>query len=182
MEIGKAVVDVFIVSSYAPTSAHLEAEWEVYYDALSAALARRPPKAVTIIGADTNIMLALVLGATLVIMTMISEAMMWLEVLELKESMTPVGGYESSWRHTNSLRFPLSSTRNTKSTWTHPGCSKCTYQLDHVFTSREDLRVLRYFSNASSASGQLIDSDHRAEKATLRYFWCPPARRKAVEK
>ena len=50
-------VDVFIVSSYArptPTSAHSEAEWEAYYDALSAALARRPPKAITIIGTDTN--------------------------------------------------------------------------------------------------------------------------------
>ena len=37
---GKAV-DVFIVSSYryAPTPAHSEAEWEAYYDALSAALA-----------------------------------------------------------------------------------------------------------------------------------------------
>jgi len=52
---GKAV-DVFIVSSYAPTSAHSKAEcWEAsYYDALSAALARRPPKVVAIIGADTN--------------------------------------------------------------------------------------------------------------------------------
>ena len=50
---GKAV-DVFIVSSYAPTSAHSEAEWEAYYDALSAALARRPPNAITIIGVDTN--------------------------------------------------------------------------------------------------------------------------------
>ena len=38
---GKAV-DVFIVSSYryAPTPAHSEAEWEAYYDALSAALAK----------------------------------------------------------------------------------------------------------------------------------------------
>ena len=50
---GKAV-DVFIVSSYAPTSAHSEAEWEAYYDALSAALARRLPNATPIIGADTK--------------------------------------------------------------------------------------------------------------------------------
>ena len=42
------------MSSYAPSSAHSEAEWEAYYDALSAALARRPPNAITIIGADTN--------------------------------------------------------------------------------------------------------------------------------
>ena len=47
-------VDVFIVSSYAPTSTHSEVEWEAYYDALSAALARRPPNAIVIIGADTN--------------------------------------------------------------------------------------------------------------------------------
>ena len=47
-------VYVFIVSSYAPASAHSEAEWETYYDALSAALARRPPNAITIIGVDTN--------------------------------------------------------------------------------------------------------------------------------
>ena len=50
---GRAV-DVFIVSSYAPTATHSEAEWEAYYDALSAALARRPPNAIVIIGADTN--------------------------------------------------------------------------------------------------------------------------------
>ena len=48
-------VYVFIVSSYAPTSAHSEVEWEAYHDALSAALARRPPNAIVIIiGADTN--------------------------------------------------------------------------------------------------------------------------------
>jgi len=47
-------VDVFIVSSNAPTSTHSEVEWEAYYDALSAALARRPPNAIVIIGADTN--------------------------------------------------------------------------------------------------------------------------------
>ena len=50
---GRAV-DVFVVSSYAPTSTHSEVEWEAYYDALSAALARRPPNAIVIIGADTN--------------------------------------------------------------------------------------------------------------------------------
>ena len=50
---GRAV-DVFIVSSYAPTSTHSEVEWEAYYDALSTALARRPPNAIVIIGADTN--------------------------------------------------------------------------------------------------------------------------------
>jgi hypothetical protein len=51
---GRAV-DVFIVSSYAPTSTHSEVEWEAYHDALSAALARRPPNAIVIIiGADTN--------------------------------------------------------------------------------------------------------------------------------
>ena len=46
-------VYVFIVSSYAPTSAHSEVEWEACYDAISAALARRPPNAIAIIGADT---------------------------------------------------------------------------------------------------------------------------------
>ena len=106
-------VDVFIVSSYALISAHSEAEWEAYYDALSAALARRPPKAITIIGADTNASMSIDIEATLVILTMISEASMWLGVLGLRESMTPVGGYESSWKHTKSQRFQLSSTRST---------------------------------------------------------------------
>ena len=109
-------VDVFIVSSYALISAHSEAEWEAYYDALSAALARRPPKAITIIGADTNASMSIDIEATLVILTMISEASMWLGVLRLRESMTPVGGYESSWRHTKSQRFQLASTRNTTRT------------------------------------------------------------------
>jgi hypothetical protein len=107
---GKAV-DVFIVSSYAPTSAHSEAEWETYYDALSAALARRPPNAITIIGADTNASI----GRDNLSDNdnMRSKASMWLGVLGLRESMTPVGGYESSWKHTKSQRFQLSSTRST---------------------------------------------------------------------
>ena len=106
---GKAV-DVFIVSSYAPTSAHSEAEWETYYDALSAALARRPPNAITIIGADTNASI----GRDNLSDNdnMRSKASMWLGVLGLRESMTPVGGYESSWKHTKSQRFQLSSTRS----------------------------------------------------------------------
>ena len=54
---GKAV-DVFIVSSYryAPTPAHSEAEWEAYYDALSAALAKWPPKAITIIAIGAELL------------------------------------------------------------------------------------------------------------------------------
>ena len=102
-------VDVFIVSSYAPTSTHSEVEWEAYYDALSAALARRPPNAIVIIGADTNASIGI--EANLVTMIMTSKAL-WLGVSGLRESMTPVGDYESSWKLTKSQRFQLSSTRS----------------------------------------------------------------------
>ena len=71
---GRAV-DVFIVSSYAPTSTHSEVEWEAYYDALSAALARRPPNAIVIIGADTNASIGI--EANLVTMILTSKAL-WL--------------------------------------------------------------------------------------------------------
>ena len=55
------------------------------------------------------------------------------------------------------------------STWTHP-VSKCAYQIDHIFTLRENLR---HFADAGSVSGQLVDSDHRAVKATLRSLVAP---------
>ena len=50
--------------------------------------------------------------ANLMTMIMTSKAL-WLGVSGLRESMTPVGGYESSWKHTKSQRFQLSSTRST---------------------------------------------------------------------
>ena len=62
------------------------------------------------------------------------------------------------------------------STWTHQ-VSKCSYQIDHVFTFRKDLR---HFSDTGSVSGQLIDLDHRAVKATLRSF-VPPKKKKTLK-
>ena len=50
----KRAAGVFLISAYAPTSARLEDEWDAYYDSLSVALARCPPKAVAIIGSDAN--------------------------------------------------------------------------------------------------------------------------------
>ena len=50
----KRAADVFLVSAYAPTSAHSEDDWDAYYDSLLAALARCPPKAIAIIGSDAN--------------------------------------------------------------------------------------------------------------------------------
>ena len=48
-------------------------------------------------------------------------------------------------------------------TTTHPR-SRLGYQLDHFFVYRKDLRRFR---DAGSMSGQLIDSDHRALRASL---------------
>ena len=113
-------------------------------------------------------------------MTMISEATMcWLGVLGLRESMmTPVGGYESSWRHINLRPFQPFSTRNiTRLGRTHAAPNVRTKSTLHVFTFREDLR---YFSDAGSVSGQLIDSDHRAVKATLRSL-VPPKKKKKLK-
>ena len=54
----RRAVDVFLISAYAPTSAHSEDEWDAYNDSLSAALARCPPKAIAIIGSDANACIA----------------------------------------------------------------------------------------------------------------------------
>ena len=57
-------------------------------------------------------------------------------------------------------------------TWQHPATS------DHFFTSQSDLKS---FSDANGCSGQLIDSDHRAIKcslrAAIRNFACKSDRR-----
>ena len=63
-------------------------------------------------------------------------------------------------------------------TWTHP-VSKFSYQIDHIFTLRENLR---HFSDAGSVSGQFVDSDHRAVKATLRSLTLVAPKKKKVLK
>ena len=160
--------DVFIVSSCAPTSAHSEAEWKAYYDGLSAALARRPPNAIAIIGADTN--------ASIGRGNLISDNDNDIE------SLNVVGSFGIERINDAGIRrlrvfiethqiAALSTFFNKKYyfSWTHP-VSKCSYQIDHVFTFREDMR---HFSDAGSVSGQLIDSDHWAVKATLRSLVAP---------
>ena len=130
----------------------------------------------------STLMLALV-ETTLVIIIMsndndVSKASMQLGFLGLRESMTPVGGYESSWRHINLRPFQPFSTRNiTRLGRTHAAPNVRTKSTLHVFTFREDLR---YFSDAGSVSGQLIDSDHRAVKASLRSL-VPPKNKKKLK-
>jgi len=115
--------------------------------------------------------------ANLMTMIMTSTAL-WLGVSGLRESMTPVGGYESSWRHINLRPFQPFSTRNiTRLGRTHAAPNVRTKSTLHVFTFREDLR---YFSDAGSVSGQLIDSDHRAVKASLRSL-VPPKNKKKLK-
>ena len=57
----------------------------------------------------------------------------------------------------------LKETLHDVDTTTHPR-SRLGYQLDHFFVYRKDLRRFR---DAGSMSGQLIDSDHRALRASL---------------
>ena len=132
-------------------------------------------------------MLALV-ETTLVIIIMsndndISKASMWLGFSGLRESMTPVGGYESSWKHTKSQRFQLSSTRTSRISMRFylllldaPSLKMfrpSRPRFQHAF--REDMR---HFSDVGSVSGQLIDSDHRGLWKRLWDLWCPPRRRR----
>ena len=172
-------VDVFIVSSSAPTctSTHSEVEWEAYYDALSAALARRPPNAIVIIGlgADTN--------------ASIGRGKLSDNDNDIESSVVGCFGIERINDAGRRLRVfmdthhiaALSTLFNKKyysTCWTHP-VSKCSYQIDHVFTFREDLR---HFSDAGSVSGQLklIDSDHRAVKASSRSL-APPKKKRRLK-
>ena len=169
-------VYVFIVSSYAPTSAHSEVEWEACYDAISAALARRPPNAIAIIGADTIQNASIGRGN-------LSDSDNDNDIESLNvvgsfgiERINDAGRRLRVFMETHQIAA-LSTFFNKKfySTWTHHPVSKCSYQIDHVSPFRENLR---HFSDAGSVSGQLIDSDHRAMKATLRSLVPPKKKRR----
>ena len=52
-------------------------------------------------------------------------------------------------------------------TWQHPR-SKLQHQLDHIFVSKSDL--CRFTNCESCAFGQLVDSDHRCVRCSLRFL------------
>ena len=157
----KRAADVFLISAYAPTSAHSEDDWDAYYDSLSAALARCPPKAIAIIGSDANACIGTGEGER--------------NDEKFDEGYEVVGRFGSTRVNDSGRRLrvylethqlcALTSFFPKKhyTTWTHP-CSRLGYQLDYFFVFRQDLRRFR---DAGSMAGQLIDSDHRALRASL---------------
>ena len=160
----KRAADVFLISAYyAPTSAHSEDEWDAYYDSITAALARCPPKAIAIIGSDANACIGTGEGER--------------NDEKFDEGYEVVGRFGSTRVNDSGRRlrvylethqlcaltsfFPK---KHDYTTWTHP-CSRLGYQLDHFFVFRKDLRRFR---DAGSMASQLIDdSDHRALRASL---------------
>jgi len=157
----KRAADVFLISAYAPTSAHSEDDWDAYYDSLSAALARCPPKAIAIIGSDANACIGTGEGER--------------NDEKFEEGYEVVGRFGSTRVNDSGRRLrvylethqlcALTSFFPKKhyTTWTHP-CSRLGYQLDYFFVFRKDLRRFR---DPGSMAGQLIDSDHRALRASL---------------
>ena len=135
-------VDVFIVSSSAPTctSTHSEVEWEAYYDALSAALARRPPNAIVIIGlgADTN---ASIGRGKLSDNDIESSVVGCFGIERINDAGRRLRVFMETHQIAALSTFFNKFNKKYYSTWTH-SVSKCAYQIqiDHSFTLRENLR------------------------------------------
>ena len=158
----KQQLGIHFIAAYAPTTDKKdpgkdEATKDAYEESLAAAISLRKPGDVLLICADAN-------------------ASIGRGSLDGSGDNTVVGPYGidhlndagrrlRSFLNMNNL-VSLSSFFKKKyyGTWQHPA-SKLQHQLDHVFTSRSDLKR---FTDAGGCSGQLIDSDHRAVKCSLR--------------
>ena len=151
---------VYLVSAYAPVSTASELEWDGYYSALATAIARMPSGYVLVVCSDANASIGR--GCR--------------DTDELSTRYGAVGPHGLDHVNTSGQRLrsfmELHQLASLASffrkahygTWMHPR-SKRLQQLDHIFVSRSE--VYR-FTDAGSCSGQLIDSDHRAVRCTLR--------------
>ena len=151
---------VLLISGYAPVSTAPDEEWDDYYNAVSAALARARKGDVVIMGTDGNASIGR--GS--------------LDGSNREDCAGAVGPFGlahinasgrrlRSFMETHALAS-LSSFYRKKhyGTWQHPR-SKLQHQLDHLLVSRGELKR---FTDAGSLHGQLIDSDHRAVGCKLR--------------
>ena len=151
---------IYLMSTYAPTSAGSDTEWDNYYSAFSTGLARMPAGYVLIVCSDANSSIGR--GSN--------------DTSALAGRHNAVGPYgmdhiNASGRRLRSF-LELHQLASLASffrkphygTWLHPR-SKRLHQLDHILVSRHN--VFR-FTDAGSCPGQLIDSDHRAVSCRLR--------------
>ena len=171
---------VLLVSGYAPTSAHTEAEHSSYLAAMERALSHAQPIDIVVAGVDAN--------------ASIGRGSLTLRGGGSSEATQMVGPHGSShinaagrrlrtfitFMETHQLAALTSFFRKPHyDTWSHPR-NHHGYQLDHFPVSR---RHLGRFTDASACCGFLKGSDHRAVGCKLRFIVklarkpAPPPRR-----
>ena len=172
---------VCFISAYAPTSAHADAEHDVFHDALADAVDWAAPTDILVLGGDFN--------ASLGIRTKDDVAN------DVPNAATPaVGPY--GIRHVNAagrrlrafaemqgLRDCTSFFKNQKRrgahsratrhddsryrTWVHPRSRK-PYQLDHIFVNQTQARRVQTAHVVRDTTARMGGSDHRPVRADIR--------------
>ena len=151
---------IFQVVAYAPASGAAVEEHDAYEAAFSEVIARRKPEDVLIVCADTNASIGRgrLNGSP-------SERYSAVGPHGI-DHMNGAGRRLRSFLELHDLAALTSFFQKPYyGTWQHPR-SKLQHQLDHIIISRKDLKR---FTDAGGCSGQLIDSDHRAVRCTLRF-------------
>ncbi len=120
----------------------------------------------------------------MIMLMILSKASVCLGVLGWRESMTPVGGYDLRvFMETHQIAALSTFFNNKKYHGTTLILGRT--QSPNVRTKSTSfllsVKTCVTFSDAGSVSGQLIDSDHRAVKATLKSL-VPPKKKKPLKK
>jgi len=153
---------IFLVSSYAPTSAHTTAERNAHEANLARLIARRRPGDVLVIGTDAN---ASIGRGSLQAGSNDSERRGAVGPFGIP-FVNAAGRQLRSFLETQQLASLSSFYRKRHyGTWIHP-CSKLDKQLDHILVSQADRRR---FTDAGSCPFQMINSDHRAVGCRMRF-------------
>ena len=153
---------IFIISAYAPTADASDTLKSEFEDTLANAINRRSTGDVLVICADVNASLGRNIPTRNDDVTYASVGSYGIE------HINAAGRRLRSFLELHELAS-LSTFFKKKyyGTWQHPR-SKLQHQLDHIFIFKPDIR--RFTNCESCAFGQLIDSDHRAVRCSIRFL------------
>ena len=153
---------IFLITAYAPTSGHVVAEHDAFYDGFTRLLARAQPGDVVVVCLDGNASIGRgSLGGD-------SEAAGRTGTVGPfgLDRVNATGRRLRGFMETHQLASLASFFRKPHySTWVHPRTQQG-YQLDHILMTRAEFGRC---SNAGSCPFQLINSDHRAIGCRLRF-------------
>ena len=158
----RRLMGIFLISAYAPTSGHVAAEHDAFYEGLARLLARAQSGDMVVVCLDGN---ACIGRGTLTGDCEASGRAGSLGPHGL-DRVNATGRRLRAFLETHRLASVASFFEKPHySTWVHPR-TQVGYQLDHILVSRAELHRC---GDAGSCPFQLVNSDHRAVGCRLRF-------------